>query len=350
MGAALCGSRFSGDWVLALKCNQRKTQEAHVSIEEAITPQRDERLSAERAYELYWADLLGHDATFTCVGTGCSAPLICACLDKPEQNLRIRPYFRSRRLEDHAETCEVAHGRSESKTEKLPDVFEAERPADHFRRASTDAAEARAAGAHHVPPSRVPDRPDPAKVPARHVRTSSAGIKPRASHYYRLSSLVQKFLEHRRDKDLAEAMVEMGGETVSYESLFRNIYRQKVADLVGTRAVWWGTASIRATKEGGYYLRFSRPFRHEDAELRPTITLTAKDIEAYPVRKLLRARLDKLIAEADGYCVVFVWAKPWMPKDAEKAFVRFYVNNLDHIDVRGPEILEELKNTSRVGS
>jgi len=143
--------------------------------------------------------------------------------------------------------------------------------------------------------------------------------------------------------------VEIGGETSTYEALFRNVYRQKVADQLNTRAVWWGTASLRATKEGGYYLRFSRPFRHDDAELKPTITLTAKDIDAYPVRKLLRARLDKIIAEADGYCVVFVWAKPWMPKEAEKPFVRFYVNNLDHIDARGPEILEELKNTSRIG-
>ena len=304
-----------------------------MSIEEATTPDRDERLTAERAYELYWADLLDRDARFACVGTGCAAPLICACLDKPEQNLRIRPYFRSYRLEDHAATCEVAHGRGETKTARRPDVFEAERPAGHFREA--------AAGA----------KPPTAATPVRRASpVSPAGLAPRASHYYRLSSLVQKFLEHRRDKDLAEATVEIGGETTTYEALFRNVYRQKVADLLGTRAVWWGTASIRATKEGGYYLRFSRPFRHADTELRPTITLTAKDIEAYPVRKLLRARLDKLIAESDGYCVAFVWARPWMPKEAETPFVRFYVDNLDHIDVRGPDILEELKNTSRVGT
>jgi hypothetical protein len=304
-----------------------------VSIEEATLPDRDERLTAERAYELFWADLLARDARFTCVGTGCSAPLICACLDKPEQNLRIRPYFRSYRLEDHAESCEVAHGRGEAKAAKQADVFEAERPEGHFR-----------AGAGTASPAT-------ATTPARRVRTSpTGGLAPRASHYYRLSSLVQKFLEHRRDKDLDQAAVEIGGDTTTYEALFRNIYRQKVADLLGTRAVWWGTASIRATKEGGYYLRFSRPFRHGDAELRPTITLTAKDIDAYPVRKLLRARLDKLIAESDGYCVAFVWAKTWMPKDAEAPFVRFYVNNLDHIDVRGPEILEALKNTSRVAS
>ncbi|SEW05973.1 hypothetical protein SAMN04515660_2189 [Luteibacter sp. 329MFSha] len=307
--------------------------DGHVSIEEAFTAGHDERITAERAYELHWADLLDRDARFTCVGSGCSAPLICACLDKPEQNLRIRPYFRSYRLEDHADTCEVAHGRGESKAEKRPDVFEAERPADHFRA-----------------PAATP-RADAVASPAqRAVASASAVSRPRASHYYRLSSLVQKFLEHRRDKDLDEATVEIGGETQTYEALFRNVYRQKVADLLGTRAVWWGTASLRATKEGGYYLRFSRPFRHDDAELRPTITLTAKEIDAYPVRRLLRARLDKLIAESDGYCVVFVWAKPWMPKDAEKPFVRFYVNNLDHIDVRGPEILEELRNTSRVAS
>jgi len=301
-----------------------------VSIEEAFTAQHDERLTAERAYELHWADLLGTDARFICVGTGCNAPLICACLDKPEQNLRIRPYFRSYRLEDHAASCEVAHGRGESKAGKRADVFEAERPADHFRAPSASTTT------------------DPASTPARRVATVGAGgLKPRASHFYRLSSLVQKFLEHRRDKDLDTATVEIGGETVTYDALFRNIFRQKAADHLGTRAVWWGTASLRATKEGGYYLKFSRPFRHDDAELRPTITLTAKDIDAYPVRRLLRARLDKLIAESDGYCVVFVWAKPWMPKDAEKPFVRFYVNNLDHIDVRGPDILEELKNTSR---
>jgi hypothetical protein len=327
-----------------------------VSIEEALNAERNERLTAERAYELYWAELLGHAPTFTCVGRDCTAPLICACLDKPEQNLRIRPYFRSRRLEDHAATCEVAHGKGETKTEKRPDVFESERPADHFRslpavskpdpalweplqRRSLDSGGG--SGEHPITAEAAPT--------GKAVSTGAARLKPRSSHYYRLSSLVQKFLEHRRDKDLAEATVEIGGETSTYEALFRNVYRQKVADQLNTRAVWWGTASLRATKEGGYYLRFSRPFRHDDAELKPTITLTAKDIDAYPVRKLLRARLDKIIAEADGYCVVFVWAKPWMPKEAEKPFVRFYVNNLDHIDVRAPEILEELKNTSRVG-
>jgi hypothetical protein len=300
-----------------------------VSIDEALLPGSDERLSAERAYELYWAELLGEEPHFACVGRGCEARLTCACLKKPEQTLLIRPYFRSYRLEDHAPGCEVVHGHAEPRAEKSADVFESERPADHFSRKTTATGVARraapAGGGGNT-------RPSPA----------------RPSHYYRLSSLVQKFLEHRRDHDLGEAPVTIGGETTTYEALFRNVYRQKVADHLQTRAVWWGTASLRATKDGGYYLRFARAFRHGEDLLKPTLTLTAKDIDAYPVRKLLRARLDKLIAEHDGYCVVFVWARPWMPKDAEKAFVRFYVDNLDHIDVRSPEILEELKNTSRI--
>jgi hypothetical protein len=339
---------------------------ADVSIEEALNAERNERLTAERAYELYWAELLNPTPRFTCIGHDCSAPLICACLDKPEQNLRIRPYFRSRRIEDHAATCEVAHGKGETKAEKRPDVFEAERPAGHFRSVpsvSKPDPATRLDGAASSPTLWEPlqrrsrgsgpgsgEQPiADESAPTQSAPAAGAGLRPRSGHYYRLSSLVQKFLEHRRDKDLAEALVEIGGETSTYEALFRNVYRQKAVDQLNTRAIWWGTASLRATKEGGYYLRFSRPFRHDDIELKPTITLTAKEIDAYPVRKLLRARLDKIIAEADGYCVVFVWAKPWMPKDAEKPFVRFYVNNLDHIDVRGPEILEELKNTSRVG-
>jgi len=300
-----------------------------VSIEEALLPDSDERLGAERAYELYWAELLGEDPHFSCVGQGCEARLTCACLKKPEQTLLIRPYFRSHRLEDHAATCEVVHGRGEARAAKGADIFEAERPANHF----------------HREPARTAGTPR-----ARPAGGGTSPAAPRPGHYYRLSSLVQKFLEHRRDKDLDTAPVTIGGETTTYDALFRNVYRQKVADLLQTRAVWWGTASIRATKDGGYYLRFSRPFRHGDELLKPTITLSAKDIAAYPVRKLLRARLDKLIAEHAGYCVVFAWAKPWMPKDAAKPFVRFYMNNLDHIDVRGPDILEELKNTSRIAT
>jgi hypothetical protein len=305
-----------------------------VSIEEALLPDRDEPLSAERAYELYWAELLGDEPRFTCVGTGCHAPLTCACLKKAEQTLLIRPYYRSHRLEDHAATCEVIHGRGGEPKDRGPDVFEAERPAGHFHRAP-----ARPAAAGTASPARV-----------RVAAAGTAPSAPRPSHYYRLSSLVQKFLEHRRDKDLDVATVTIGGETTTYDALFRNVYRQKVADHGQTRAVWWGTASLRATKDGGYYLRFTRPFRHGDELLKPTMTLSAKDIDAYPVRKLLRARLDKIIAEHDGYCVVFTWAKPWMPKDADKPFVRFYIDNLDHIDVRGPDILEELKNTSRVAT
>jgi len=318
-----------------------------VSIDEAFSPARDERLTAERAYELYWAELLGAATTFSCVGHGpdgqpCNAPIICACLEKPEQNLRIRPYFRSRRIEDHAATCEVVHGRGDRPAVSHADVFETERPADHFSAVGAGTGTGTFNDATPVDPAST------STPPLRRAPSKASGTAPRPGHYYRLSSLVQKFLEHRRDRDLGEAAVEIGGESTTYEALFRNVFRQKVADLTGTRAVWWGKASLRATKEGGYYLRFSRPFRHGDAELRPTITLTARDIDAYPVRKLLRARLDKLIAEAGGACVVFAWAKPWMPKDAEAPFVRFYVNNLDHIDVRGPDILDELRSTSRI--
>ncbi|UPG95220.1 hypothetical protein [Luteibacter aegosomatissinici] len=309
-----------------------------MSIEEALLPDSDEKLSAERAYELYWAELLGDDPRFHCVGTGCHAPLTCACLKKPEQTLLIRPYFRSFRLEDHAATCEVINAPGASKRPKTPDIFEAERPANHFT-PTTPPVGARLR-------AKSQQRGD--ATPPAHAHAPPQGRT--ASHYYRLSSLVQKFLEHRRDNDLAEAEVTIGGETTTYAALFRNVYRQKVADYLQTRAVWWGTASLRATKDGGYYLRFSRPFRHGDELLKPTMTLTSKDIDAYPVRKLLRARLDKLIAEHDGYCVVFAWAKPWMPKDADKPFVRFYLDNLDHIDVRSPEILEELKNTSRIAT
>ena len=312
-----------------------------MSIEEALLPDSDEKLSAERAYELYWAELLGEEPHFHCVGTGCQAQLTCACLRKPEQTLLIRPYFRSFRLEDHAPTCEVMHGHGTPKKDKGPDIFEAERPANHFH----------AVGSAAPVEARLRAKSQQGGATADPSRASALLHKPalpKPSHFYRLSSLVQKFLEHRRDKDLAEAPITIGGETTTYEALFRNVFRQKAADHLQTRAVWWGTASLRATKDGGYYLRFTRPFRHGDELLKPTMTLASKDIEAYPVRKLLRARLDKLIAEHDGYCVVFVWAKPWMPKDADKPFVRFYVDNLDHIDVRSPEILEELKSTSRI--
>ncbi|TCV95925.1 hypothetical protein EC912_102270 [Luteibacter rhizovicinus] len=305
-----------------------------MSIDEAQNSERQERMTAERAYELFWAELLDAGATFACVGTGCTAPLICACLDKPEQTLRVRPYFRSRRIEDHAETCEVLHG-TRSGTRKpetpTPDVFELERPADHFRAS---------------PQPGTPSVQTAREAPAT---KKSSGLRTGASHYYRLSSVVQKFLEHRRDGTLAEATVAIGGETPTYEALFRNVYRQKVEDITGVRAIWWGTAYVqRLKKENGYFIRFTRAFRTGEQETKPTITLGEKLIEVYPVRKLLRARLDKLIAETGGYCVVFVWAKPWTPAESEASFVRFYVNNPDHIDIRGPEVLEELKQTSRI--
>ncbi|MBB3226011.1 hypothetical protein FHW69_000601 [Luteibacter sp. Sphag1AF] len=306
-----------------------------MSIDEAHNVERDERMTAERAYELFWADLLAASATFRCVGSQCTAPLICACIDKPAQTLRVRPYFRSRRIEDHAAECEVLLGARPSKDgPRTPaaDVFELERPADHF----------------NSPVATTPSVATSTRAPA--VRAPSGGVRTQASHYYRLSSVVQKFLEHRRDQTLAEATVAIGGETSTYEAVFRNVYRQKVEDVAGVRAIWWGTAYVqRLKKENGYFIRFTRPFRMGEKEAKPTITLGEKLIEAYPVRKLLRARLDKLIADSGGYCVVFVWAKPWTPPaDSSEAFVRFYVNNPDHLDVRGPEVLEELKQTSRI--
>lgn len=75
-------------------------------LEEAFSLQFGQTITAERAYELFWADIINDKRAFQCPGDNCTAQVTCANLDAPEQDLKVQPHYRP--YGEHIEGCPFA--------------------------------------------------------------------------------------------------------------------------------------------------------------------------------------------------------------------------------------------------
>nr|MDA3908943.1 hypothetical protein [Sulfurimonas sp.] len=64
-------------------------------------------------------------------------------------------------------------------------------------------------------------------------------------------------------------------------------------------------------------------------------------IEKYEIKNLLVKRLEKISKSDKNICVVFIYSKP----NLKKQYINFNIDNLDLLEIRYLDFLEEIKNT-----
>lgn len=318
-------------------------------FEEAFSVQFGRTLTAERAYELFWAGTIDDKRAFQCPADGCAAQITCANLDVIEQDLKLQPHFRL--YGEHAAGCQF--GREQfvenvnapgtgSRTRSAqgldrPDLFQFKRPQDHFIR--TNAVQPNAGNVAKGKRSANP----------RPVGSSDA----RQRNFYSVGNLVSRWLVLRKEGRLAESHVHVGNMVTTYDRLFRGIYNQDTHKLEGEVHVYWGKAWAERMPSGdAYRLRFNESLQVNGQPCRPSLLIFDDKIERYGLKKLLVSRLDAAIEQSKGACVMFILGAPVVVPGSDsttstgsptRSFVNFKLPSLDMVEVRGLDLYEQLR-------
>lgn len=307
----------------------------------AYSEEFNEEINAERAYELYWAEVIFDKRAFRCAHEGCPARYTCANMDKPELLLKQQPHFREQQgHEAHAADCgalaaqkELRGGgtsgpRAEAGT-PAPDRLLLKRPAGHFTPKQT--------------------------LPGGSVGTSGTrsvggegGVRSRSTAFYSVRSLVSRWLKARRAGTDEEQTLQVGAqEALSYKEMFECIF-YKHRQLSGCTRVYWGTATI--TEEAkAYRIKFSSAVQSiADTPLkeqrRPTVTIWKDDLKTFEMRAMLEKRLLNY-TQSGKDCVVFVYGEPEIKaaKAGDVTFVNFAVRSMDLVSIESTSIYDLLR-------
>lgn len=321
-------------------------------FEEAYSIQAGRTVTADRAYELFWAGIIDDKRAFHCPGESCVAQITCANLDVIEQDLKVQPHFRQ--YGKHTAGCPFDRERMVPSTSSLgmssgsrntyklsqADEFQLSRPADHFVRMTS--AEP------------VVGRVEAGRTSTRARTTSVAEARQRK--FYSVGTLVSRWLALRSEGRLADSQIQIGTLSTTYERLFRGVYNQDAQSLEGAAHVYWGKAWAERMPSGkGFRLRFNESFKIDDRPCRPTLLIYDDKLEKYELKKLLLSRLNAAIEKSKGACVLFVYGAPIVVHDLGSAtstapytrsFVNFKAPNLDLMEVRGLDLFEQMKQKS----
>lgn len=309
------------------------------SLEEAYSTEFGEVVDAERAYDLYWADVIEDKRAFCCPGEGCSVQVTCANIDKERQDMRQSPHFRQ--YGDHAAICDAVslgsslkssttldHGHSNAKRTKEGgfDILRLRRPPSHFQKRSDQSS-----------------RPNAAQASKAAIDANKRSSRPGGcSEVFSIRPLVSKFVRHKRDSQASRQVIQIGAVKVTYADLFREVNNQKLLNLPKGNLVYWGTAFVdRTHAKNAYIVKFSKSLLHGEHGIRPTTIISDSALASYPVGKLVTARLKKIGEMDSPRCYAFVYGTPKARSSNGKIYLNIDVATLDFLEIRHLDLFEE---------
>ncbi len=314
-----------------------------MATELAFSTEFNDTINAERAYELYWANVIADKRAFLCPGyeSGCPAKYTCANMDTEQLQLKQVPHFRNQNdSQPHMDGCtyvaalEVRGGGGDSRPSEVgqpaPDRFLLARPAGHF-----DVRQSTATGAG----------------PGAGGGSSSGesgGTRSRRTQFYSLAALVSRWLKARRD-DVDDTMIVSAGtqESMSYREMFENFF-DKRPHLSGNTRVYWSKAWIRKTDDG-FKINFCESVASLAGEMleepiRPTAMIWNSVLAASEMKSLHAKRLQRF-AERKAPCVVFLYGAPVLQEKKSGTYLNFEVKSLDLVDVQDTDIFDRIRRS-----
>ncbi|ACF50093.1 hypothetical protein BA766_19140 [Stenotrophomonas maltophilia] len=312
-----------------------------MATELAFSIEFNDTINAERAYELYWADVITDKRAFLCPEheSGCPAKYTCANMDTEQLQLKQVPHFRNQHdSELHMEGCphvaelDVRGCSGESRPSEVgqpaPDRFLLTRPVGHFdvRQGTASETDFGAGG--------------------RSGSGEASGTRSRRTQFYSLAALVSRWLKARQD-NMDDTMIVSAGtqEPMTYRELFENFF-EKRPYLSGNTRVYWSKAWIRKTDDG-FKIIFCEPITALVGEmlaepLRPSAMVWNSVLAASEMKSLHARRLQRF-AESEAPCVVFLYGTPALQEKHSRTYLNFDVKSLDLVDVQGTDIFDRIR-------
>lgn len=304
-----------------------------MALDVAFSLEAGDFVDPDRAYDLYWAGVITNKRLFVCPGAGCTAQVTCANLDKDVQSMRVVPHFKV--YGDHSETCGVVNGKAvdlevepngpdgqERRTvdESIVDVFKLERPDSYYDEPTQDPS----ADVHVAKKRAKSTRPYTTKL-------GESGI---VGPIYSVRSVVSRYIRYRSDNTLEFRRLNIAGQDVAYDSIFKCIWEQDLNDLPDHPVIYYGWAYIdRTRKDDAYRIKFKKCLMRGTESLTTSSFVSDALVDRYRLKNLMATRLSKISQEPKPTAFVFLYGQPTVRTSNGTSYANFELKNLDMIDV-----------------
>ncbi len=305
----------------------------NMALDVAFSIEAGDFVDPDRAYDLFWAGVITNKRAFVCPGADCAAQVTCANLDKDVQSMRVVPHFKV--YGEHSEACGISNGKAidlevepsgpdgqERKTvdESIVDVFKLDRPDSYYDEPTQDPS----ADVHL------------AKQRARNTRpyTTKLGESGIVGPIYSVRSVVSRYIRYRSDNTLEFRRLNIAGQDVAYDSIFKCIWEQDLTDLPDHPVIYYGWAYIdRTRKNDAYRIKFKKCLMRGTESLTTSSFVSDALIERYKLKNLMATRLSKISQQPKPTAFVFLYAQPTVRTSQGTSYANFELKNLDMVDV-----------------
>lgn len=107
-------------------------------------------------------------------------------------------------------------------------------------------------------------------------------------------------------------------------------------------------ARFYLSKNNQYYqVVFNEALTYNEEKIRPSIFINISELDNYPVSRLLKSRIEKILSEEGGRGFCFIYGAPFIKNKEGKSYINFNVSNMDMFEVRYVSLFDELKNSTK---
>jgi|GEM_PF-1212588 len=297
----------------------------------------DKVIDAEKAYELFWEDIINDVHAFTCSVEGCEARFTLSSVNKERRLLRQIPHFRC--YGTHKKDCpndeknniakEVTlegKGITNRTIEKKVDIIHCER--QERTTATTDVSR------FDLEKSNITKRKYLDKIQRDGKRESD---------YYTIIPIVSKYEDYKNKKSLYENFISFEGKETSYGKFFIELISLNINAFNDYNRIYFGNAKLYETKDkNNFRIVFSDQIIYQGKTYQPSAYISEKIITNSFKHKKWLAELQHYATNKEKL-IVFILGKLILNKDKkntndikDKEYLNIYICNakLDLVDIR----------------
>lgn len=284
-------------------------------------------ITADDAYSYRSQGLISAPDAFICDSDGCKAKMVCANIDKLPNLRKREPHFRTSGSTESHDPVNCTYHQDHAQVS----ISYSEHEKKFTNRIKSDQANIIFL---EKAPEYPPRRSSNIEHPLAHFNRSSSNgsgagkpVSANKTRYSRIRPLVGRFL-HMNDGQLRTQCVQIGDAIIPYSELFfeLNSVRQVPES---EKRIYYGMGYINLIGNNKLRLSFHYEQHFADTTAKPSVFISAEDIETYAEKKRLLEVIDKCLS-ADGRKIdLYVYSRPLATKDGR--YINMPIASLDHI-------------------
>lgn len=294
------------------------------STEYAYSLEVNREMTASEAHELYILGIISDKKNFQCCDRNCRARITCSNMDKPQWEMKVREHFKV--IDDHSNNCsEKMKVNSVNTSDTMGKVKAAATIGEeinfHLNRPNQQ----------EVAIDKIAKQTTSVDKEKKRKMGGEVGDTNRKAHRktnaWLLSSIVNKFLSIS-DKSIIDKIkinFSFGNKSYNYSmsKLFSEIPKYKLDEEENWKIkVYWGKATIKKRKAGGYIIDFSDSF-HESGK--KVVCLIDNNIVKKAYNKNRQVNYIERFVNKEIKCYILGKVKCW----ENTIFIN--VDSIDHI-------------------